>query len=882
MMLPDPIRLTILLRYMQGMSPTEIADATETPLASVKTRLRRGLERLRSHFDDTHDGRENWKAAFLILGSSTSTAPLLPVPGSSIPARQTSSTATGSSAAIWITALAAAATVLIAVSFAPEFFAERSPSSAPSTELALTNPKPESRDSASDDSRIDKVESIPTPSNPSAAMIRPLTVTIVDEEGQPVDLAAVTTIGTDGPPVLSQDGRVVIDLGASVSADVIGQTTLKIRHPEFVPKTLAVLESQTSVNVTLRIGQKFRVRVTAAATGDPIAGARVRNQSSHLFTDFMHSLQEQADSQGILVEELVTQYAASPSTAQISPATDTTAAVLPQLPADFDEVRTGQDGFAEFTVPLDASAYLECSAEGYAPHFEIIENLEEPAEIQMHVGGQLIVKRDGAFEGLPLSLKVGEVHGAMSADQTEYTFCGLPPGQYLLIAVATDPEDPTVEDTDPSSFPMSGNSPIHELALLSTSVLDFTGSTLGEGPHELARSLQSRVRSRWASIPPGTTSIVSLVERGVDFDVTLHGERGHLVSNAQLAIQAMNEETVAVATNTGTHYSFQSIEPGDYQLQILQANEVPVTRPIRVVSNTTTVRVELGDAVVAIHSTGLLRQVSSTPESQVLLPGMIVAEVIVRHLKSGAIRHTMLHPTGETRIGGLPTGPAQIWIVTPSHALRTQLRLRAGEQSWTPALAHDPSFRVELSIVDERGHPIDADVKLSPRGLQTNQRFGITLTNAQFSYRPDGAQSPPESRLRSVWEVPSAVYKVHIHTAGSPVVTSEIEVNGHLKRTIQLDRPKPVQLTVLRDGAPASELFVQIHSHDKTRRWQTGLKTDQRGQAPLRLSPGDYWLIPEFGKPTKFTLDDTHSSVSVEVETLSPQPPNSSRTSTPR
>lgn len=45
--LPEPYRETVTLRYFGELSPTEIALATGVPPETVRTRLKRGLERLR-------------------------------------------------------------------------------------------------------------------------------------------------------------------------------------------------------------------------------------------------------------------------------------------------------------------------------------------------------------------------------------------------------------------------------------------------------------------------------------------------------------------------------------------------------------------------------------------------------------------------------------------------------------------------------------------------------------------------------------------------------------------------------------------------------------------------------------------------------------------
>ena len=45
--LPDPNRETVALRFFGELSLAEIAETTGRPLNTVKTHLRRGLERLR-------------------------------------------------------------------------------------------------------------------------------------------------------------------------------------------------------------------------------------------------------------------------------------------------------------------------------------------------------------------------------------------------------------------------------------------------------------------------------------------------------------------------------------------------------------------------------------------------------------------------------------------------------------------------------------------------------------------------------------------------------------------------------------------------------------------------------------------------------------------
>lgn len=59
--LPDPYREALFRRFFRGETPTAIAAATGEPLATVKSRLQRGLSLLRQRLDDERPG--TWRAA---------------------------------------------------------------------------------------------------------------------------------------------------------------------------------------------------------------------------------------------------------------------------------------------------------------------------------------------------------------------------------------------------------------------------------------------------------------------------------------------------------------------------------------------------------------------------------------------------------------------------------------------------------------------------------------------------------------------------------------------------------------------------------------------------------------------------------------------------
>ncbi len=100
--LSEPYRSTLLQRFWEGKTPTAIASATGTPVATVKARLQRGLGQVRASLDRRYGDRAAWRAAVL---------PMLRVGGTLAMAAWSAPTA-------WVIAGVGATVVGLAVSFA--------------------------------------------------------------------------------------------------------------------------------------------------------------------------------------------------------------------------------------------------------------------------------------------------------------------------------------------------------------------------------------------------------------------------------------------------------------------------------------------------------------------------------------------------------------------------------------------------------------------------------------------------------------------------------------------------------------------------------------------------------------------------------------------
>ncbi len=76
--LPEPYRTAIILRYLDGYTPLEVAKETGVPPPTARTHVHRGLALLRERLDSAHDGyRDKWHAMLLPLAPTPRSSPLI-------------------------------------------------------------------------------------------------------------------------------------------------------------------------------------------------------------------------------------------------------------------------------------------------------------------------------------------------------------------------------------------------------------------------------------------------------------------------------------------------------------------------------------------------------------------------------------------------------------------------------------------------------------------------------------------------------------------------------------------------------------------------------------------------------------------------------------
>ena len=79
--LDEPYKTTLVLRYFDDLTAAEIGRRSRIPSSTVRVRLKRGIEKLRTALDDEQGGRENWVSALVPLAIPTRNLHSVPLLG---------------------------------------------------------------------------------------------------------------------------------------------------------------------------------------------------------------------------------------------------------------------------------------------------------------------------------------------------------------------------------------------------------------------------------------------------------------------------------------------------------------------------------------------------------------------------------------------------------------------------------------------------------------------------------------------------------------------------------------------------------------------------------------------------------------------------------
>lgn len=855
--LPEPIRLTLLLRYMQGLSPTEIARVTSVPLPTVKTRLRRGLERLRTHFDQTHGGRRCWTAAFLVFGSSPTTLPHLPGPVA---------TKTASAASLWLGLFAVTLAVLVTVALQSRSLKHAKPKQTASQAANSSDVDSSSGHSPGPPPSFTPDGSTETEATGTARSDAKLVLTVVGPDGDALEGAIVTHKSNAQTLATNSSGQTLVELVPPSRRIEKGETKagpltlLRIEHAGFASRTIGVPPNRTAIEVALSVSQRICVEVVEATTGSPVAGARVRAHSNLHVESPPESVEVDSASSGLdtnLDFETIWDMFAE-SVAAYGEVDCETEAPFIEMPDTAGDLITDADGHAFLDVPLNSFVHFECEARGFATLSTMEVAADGWVELSLHPGCRLNVKRDGFSPGEALTLFLtggGYVEQTMSADQEEALFDTLPAGEYRVTAlVGTAPSEPAE---------------VQGSAYCSYQKLSW----MWGGPHAEANSsregaagtLRGRVQFRTVTVTSTGESSISLGNSEVSFEVRVRGESRRSNLEAELVLRSLHDEIVAVANYTDPNYLFRSVEPGTYQLEALQADGTAIRQPATVLPGMAPVSVQIGDAALSIHTEALSPLgplTDSWPSAEV--PGPF-GRVIVVHRATGNCRRVALGSGGELRIGGLLTGLTQVWVAHDSTLHYREFDLRPGERSWHPARKHDPTVQLQITVVDENQRPVKAWVDAAPVEVPLKARGGTVLSNFRFDLPAEGSHGSSRHRYQPQWEVPTGRYRVTVRTPNASPSTHEIDVRAHHSEKIELRRVEPIRLTILRDGDTAARERFHLFPDEPHSWWQTAIMTNDAGQATLRLNPGAYTLCSKEGAPARFKIAANQRAILIEL-----------------
>lgn len=261
--LPEPLRSTLLLRFFEGLSAAEIARAQGIPAATVRSRLKDALDRIRVALDAEHgNNRRAWVGLLAPLGS-------LPHGNAGPAGGVVVSTQIKVLIVVVIAALIVVGTRAVGLwgrteAETPAVMTKAAPpSSAPVEQAELAAHAPIGR-------------RLPTIHDADPKGTLRLEGQVIDEHDAPV-AGAIVAIDANPPIVVrtESDGGFVFD--GLIRRDYRIEATLDERYAG--PARLRLSDTVEPVTLRMRKGGTVEVVVTERVGGAPLAGAEVELRS---------------------------------------------------------------------------------------------------------------------------------------------------------------------------------------------------------------------------------------------------------------------------------------------------------------------------------------------------------------------------------------------------------------------------------------------------------------------------------------------------------------------------------------------------------------------------------------------------------------------------
>ena len=283
--LREPYKSAVVFRYLDELRPEEIAGRLGVPVATVKSRTKRGLAMLRERFDhEVEGGRAAWRLALLPLAVPMVTAEA----AISTSAALTASIATGGLISMKTIGSIAAVLLLALALLMHQTFSN-------GTEPVRRDAGTEAESTAAHETEHPK----PGAEDAGEASVRTGTVVlraiVHDDAGEPIAGALVKALSSADEARTDDDGRFElhtekIATTVRVGNDTHGYAMISITKQGFVRKDVPVFTAAsrpTEQVFTLQRGVPLHVRVVDPK-GEPVAGAKVRAATSDkvLFFDY--------------------------------------------------------------------------------------------------------------------------------------------------------------------------------------------------------------------------------------------------------------------------------------------------------------------------------------------------------------------------------------------------------------------------------------------------------------------------------------------------------------------------------------------------------------------------------------------------------------------